>query len=76
MTGKGAPKGPHRRTPKPTAYAGPTICLRCDQTFESWDRRQNRLCPLCRHNLDREPSEERRFPFHPPMRRGRNPDEG
>jgi hypothetical protein len=27
--------------------AGPTTCLRCDQTFWSWDRRQNRLCPSC-----------------------------
>lgn len=32
----------------PNAYAGPTACLRCDDTFESWDRRQNRLCPKCR----------------------------
>jgi hypothetical protein len=56
--------------------AGPTTCLRCDQTFESCDRRQNRLCPPCRHELDREPSEEPLLAFHPPTRRGRNRDEG
>lgn len=22
-------------------------CLRCDSAFPSWDRRQNRLCPVC-----------------------------
>jgi hypothetical protein len=27
------------------SYAGPTTCLRCDQTFWSWDRRHNCLCP-------------------------------
>ena len=29
------------------SYAGPATCLRCDQKFRSWDRRQNRLCPPC-----------------------------
>ena len=57
-------------------YAGPTTCLRCDAGFESWDRRQNRLCPRCRNELDQEPSAERRLPFHLPTRRGRNHDEG
>jgi hypothetical protein len=36
-----------RRSGRVNASAGPTTCLRCDDTFESWDRRQNRLCPGC-----------------------------
>jgi len=40
------------------SYAGPTTCLRCGHKFQSWDRRQNRLCPRCKHELDQEPSEE------------------
>jgi hypothetical protein len=79
MNRKGSPKGSHRKTPNPTptAYAGPTTCLRCEKTFESWDRRQNRLCPHCRETIGREPSaEEPRPPFHSPTHRGRNRDEG
>jgi predicted amidophosphoribosyltransferase len=76
MSAKGPRKGPQRRTPKPNAYAGPTTCLRCGKTFQSWDRRQNRLCPHCQNALDQEPSEEPRPPFHPPTRRWRNPDDG
>jgi hypothetical protein len=61
---------------KPSPYAGPTTCLRCEKTFESWDRRQNRLCLRCRETIDREPSEEPHLPFRAPTRRGRNRDEG
>jgi predicted amidophosphoribosyltransferase len=69
--------GFHRPKPsKPSPYASPTTCLRCEKTFKSWDRRQNRLCPTCREAIDREPSEEPHLPFRAPTRRGRNPDEG
>ena len=40
------------------SYAGPTTCLRCDQTFRSWDRRHNRLCQRCRNVLNTQPSDE------------------
>jgi hypothetical protein len=40
------------------SYAGRTTCLRCDQLFHSWDRRQNRLCPRCRQALTTQPSDE------------------
>jgi predicted amidophosphoribosyltransferase len=40
------------------SYAGPTICLRCDQKFRSWDRWHNRLCPRCRQVLHTQPSDE------------------
>jgi hypothetical protein len=48
------------------SYAGPTTCLRCDQTFRSWDRRHNRLCPRCRQSLSTQPSNEtsHRLPTH------------
>lgn len=35
---------------KKSLFAGPVICLKCDQTFESWDRRKNRVCPPCRNS--------------------------
>ena len=65
MSRKNPFKSPHRRVQKPNAYVGPTICLRCEKTFESWDRRQNRLCPSCREYLDQNPSEshDTRFIF-------------
>jgi hypothetical protein len=48
-----------RSTPgKRPSYAGPTACLRCERMFESWDRRQHRLCPSCRDYLQAEPSDE------------------
>jgi hypothetical protein len=54
---------PRKRSP----YAGLTTCLRCDQLFESWDRRQNRLCDGCRQALKELSAEE---PLHPePTRR-------
>jgi predicted amidophosphoribosyltransferase len=65
-----------QKSSTPSPYTGPTTCLRCENTFESWDRRQNRLCPNCREAIDREPSEESHVPFRPPTRRGRNGDEG
>jgi hypothetical protein len=44
--------------PKLSPYAGPTSCLRCDTAFESWDRRQNRICPRCREAMAEQPSDE------------------
>jgi predicted amidophosphoribosyltransferase len=65
--------GQRRQKPsEPNPYAGRTICLRCDQAFQSWDRRHNRLCPRCRNELLQEPSEEPRYPFRPPTHRPRN----
>jgi hypothetical protein len=52
---------------KHPSYAGPTACLRCDRTFRSWDRRQNRLCPRCLEYLKAQPSDEDRYV--PPNRR-------
>jgi hypothetical protein len=51
---------PRRRGPAPkhNPYAGPTTCLRCDARFQSWDRRQNRVCPNCREALAEQPSDE------------------
>jgi hypothetical protein len=54
------------------SYAGPIQCLRCDQIFESWDRRQNRLCGTCRELLKALPSEE---PVHPEPKRRSIPRE-
>jgi hypothetical protein len=56
---------PRRRQkpPKPTSYAGPTTCLRCDDVFESWDRRQNRLCPRCQKAIEEQPSDELSYPL-------------
>src|ERR671919_159665 len=52
-------QSPRRREkpPKRTRYAGPTSCLRCDTVFESWDRRQNRLCPSCRQMIETQSSD-------------------
>ena len=55
------------------SYAGPTTCLRCDQTFRSWDRRHNRLCPRCRQLLHTQPSDEHRY--RTPTRRRLAPDD-
>jgi hypothetical protein len=63
----------HYHPPKGHSYAGITTCLRCDQRFYSWDRRQNRLCRPCREFLDREPSEEESYA--PPKRRPLSRDE-
>jgi predicted amidophosphoribosyltransferase len=45
------------RPSKSTLYAEPSICLGCDQEFQSWDRRENRVCPRCRNELAEEPSD-------------------
>ena len=55
------------------SYAGPTTCLRCEQRFQSWDRRHNRLCPSCRRVLHTQPSDEVRYGA--PTRRRRTPDD-
>jgi hypothetical protein len=61
------------QTPAPrVSYAGPTTCLRCDQTFRSWDRRHNRLCQSCRQLLSTQPSEESSHGI--PKRRRLTPD--
>jgi predicted nucleic acid-binding Zn-ribbon protein len=57
--------------PKPSPYAGRTTCLRCDRAFESWDRRQNRLCPNCRDYLREEPSDEPASIDRPALRAAR-----
>jgi hypothetical protein len=44
--------------PKPGSYAGFTTCLRCDDVFDSWDRRRNRLCDRCWAAIAEEPSNE------------------
>ena len=36
-----------RRVLKMKEHAGPTQCLNCRKTFNSWDIRKNRLCPRC-----------------------------
>jgi hypothetical protein len=74
MNRNGAPKGPHRKTPTPTptAYAGPTTCLRCEKIFESWDRRQNRLCTRCREAIAEGASEEPSYQLSPRQPRKRD----
>jgi hypothetical protein len=69
--------GHGRQKPKKsTVYAGPTTCLRCDRVFESWDRRQNRLCASCHEAIAVEPSDEDEYPWYAPWRRPRNRDDG
>lgn len=41
------PSRHHRPSPHPTR-AGDVECLSCGEPFESWDRRNNRICPRCR----------------------------
>jgi predicted amidophosphoribosyltransferase len=69
-------RGPQRRAPKDNPYAGYAACLRCDRTFHSWDRRQNRLCPSCKNELDQEPSEEPSHELPTPIRRSRLREDG
>jgi hypothetical protein len=76
MSRKGPRKGPQRRAPKGSPYAGPATCLRCDQEFWSWDCRQNRLCLSCRETIAAEPSDEDEQPLHAPWRRPQNRDDG
>jgi hypothetical protein len=75
MSRKGPRKGPQRRAPKGNPHAGLTTCLRCDQEFWSWDRRQNRLCASCHEAIAAEPSDEDEHPLHTPWRRPRNRDD-
>jgi hypothetical protein len=61
--------GTHRRRKiLGTVYAGFTTCLRCDIVFESWDRRQNRLCEACRQAIEEQPSDEPSHTIHQPRR--------
>ena len=76
MSRKGRRKAPQRRAPKDSPYAGATTCLRCDREFWSWDRRQNRLCLICRETIDQEPSGEATITRSRPLRRPRNRDDG
>jgi predicted amidophosphoribosyltransferase len=65
----------YQKPQKPTRYAGPTLCLRCDREFQSWDRRQNRLCPHCLQAIKEEASDEPSYSL-PPMRRSRLREDG
>ena len=66
---------PRRRKPLGTVYAGLTTCLRCDKVFESWDRRQNRLCDACRQTIEQQPSDELVHPITTSRRLPRRPDD-
>jgi len=68
---------PRRREnpPKRTRYAGPTSCLRCDAVFESWDRRQNRLCASCRQVIEAQPSDEPSYALSRSRHLPRSPDD-
>jgi predicted amidophosphoribosyltransferase len=55
----------YAKPPKPGPYAGPVTCLRCEKTFQSWDRRQNRICPNCREAIAEEASEEPSYDLSP-----------
>jgi hypothetical protein len=69
-------RGNHgQKSPKPNPYAGRTTCLRCDRAFESWDRRQNRLCPRCLEYLREEPSDEPSYTIKRSTRRSRPADD-
>ena len=74
MSHKGPRKAYHHKSSNstPTAYAGPTTCLRCEKTFESWDRRQNRLCTPCLEAIAEMASEEPSYQLSP--RQSRNLD--
>ena len=58
---------PKFKRPKctPTAYTGPTSCLRCDKQFQSWDRRQNRLCGVCLQTIAEQPSDDPTYSIAP-----------
>jgi hypothetical protein len=65
----------HQTPPKRPSYAGPTTCLRCDERFESWDRRQNRLCPRCREATAQQSSDEPPYSLRQTLRRFRKADD-
>jgi predicted amidophosphoribosyltransferase len=68
---------PHRKPtpPKRSPYAGPTTCLRCDAAFESWDRRQNRLCARCQQAIKEDSSGEPSYTLPKSRRRSQEPDD-
>jgi predicted amidophosphoribosyltransferase len=66
----------YQKPPKPTRYAGLTMCLRCDREFQSWDRRQNRLCPHCLQAIKEEASDEPSYSLPTPIRRSRLREDG
>jgi hypothetical protein len=69
--------GYRRQNPsEPNPYAGRTTCLRCDDVFESWDHRKNRLCPRCREAIEAEPSDEPSHDLPLPMRQSRPREDG
>jgi hypothetical protein len=71
-------RNPPRRRLKPSKrnlFAGPSTCLRCDEAFESWDCRQNRLCPRCRQAIEEQPSEEPRYSLLRPKHRSGQTDD-
>jgi hypothetical protein len=67
--------GRGRQKPPPTSYAGLIPCLRCDKPFESWDRRQNRLCDACRQAIAERPPGEPPYPIPKSRRLPRGPDD-
>ena len=69
--------GHGRKKPRTRSkYAGPTTCLRCDVVFQSWDRRQNRLCDACRQAIAEQPSEEPSYRLTKSQGRFREAGEG
>ena len=36
----------------PPIEPGTVVCLRCDAKFESWDKRNNRVCDECKNDDD------------------------
>jgi hypothetical protein len=68
-------RAPRRRKVVGTVYAGLTTCLRCDSVFESWDRRQNRLCDVCRQAIEEQPSDEPSHTIAKPRRLSRGADD-
>ena len=74
-TRMGQRPGHGRQKPKKSVvYAGPTTCLRCDRVFESWDRRQNRLCEACRQAIAERPPGELPHSIQKPRRQPRGAD--
>jgi hypothetical protein len=57
---------------KRRSYAGPTTCLSCDRSFESWDRRQNRLCATCRVAIEQQPFDGPVYTIEKPPLRSRD----
>jgi hypothetical protein len=64
-----------QKPPKRTRCAGLTTCLRCDDVFESWDRRQNRRCPPRQQEIKAPLSEEPSYSLSTPNRRSRQAED-